>query len=177
MVFSCFVENVVETPISCELKQCLDKWHELYIKNPEKYASYLLKQSRGSAKSNFWILFLPLLVEMYESKHSKKFEEIVVTYPPADLCTYPEYRGKPYFSIKYEENGEHFVGFGTYKPEVLSRYLRKYFIKQTIIEVDKENDVNCTDLCKSCNTKGCIFQSGIVRSHCDFYKTKSDEEE
>ena len=58
----------------------------------------------------------------------RKFEEIVVEYPPAELCTYPEYRGKPYFSIKYEENGEHFIGFGTYKPEVLSRYLREYFI-------------------------------------------------
>lgn len=40
-----------------------------------------------------------------------------------------------------------------------------------------EKDVNCTDLCKSCNTKGCIFQSGIVRSHCDFYKTESKEQE
>lgn len=58
----------------------------------------------------------------------KKFEEIVVEYPPAELCTYPEYRGKPYFSIKYEENGEHFIGFGTYKPEVLSTYIQEYFI-------------------------------------------------
>lgn len=40
-----------------------------------------------------------------------------------------------------------------------------------------EKDVNCTDLCESCNTKGCIFQSGIARSHCDFYKTESEEEE
>lgn len=68
---------------------------------------------------------------------SRKFEEIVVEYPPEDLCTYPEYRGKPYFSIKYEENGEHHIGFGTYKPEVLSQYLSKYFI-QAIIK-DKEN--------------------------------------
>lgn len=61
---------------------------------------------------------------------AKIFEEIVVEYPMAeDLCTYLEYKGKPYFSIKYEENGEHFVGFGTYKPEVLSRYLREYFIQ------------------------------------------------
>ncbi len=60
--------------------------------------------------------------------HGRKFEEIVVEYPSADLCTYPEYRGKPYFSIKYEENGEHIIGFGTYKSEVLSRYIREYFI-------------------------------------------------
>lgn len=69
--------------------------------------------------------------------HGRKFEEIVVEYPPSELCTYPEYRGKPYFSIKYEENGEHFIGFGTYKQEVLSRYLREYFIAPTIIEADK----------------------------------------
>ena len=69
--------------------------------------------------------------------HGRKFEEIVVKYPPADLCTYTEYIGKPYFSIKYEENGEHIIGFGTYKPEVLSMYLREYFIAPTIIEADK----------------------------------------
>ena len=70
--------------------------------------------------------------------HGRKFEEIVVEYPPAELCTYPEYRGKPYFSIKYEENGEHIIGFGTYKTEVLSRYLQEYFIAQAIIEADSE---------------------------------------
>ncbi len=31
------------------------------------------------------------------------------------------------------------------------------------------------DKCKSCITKGCIFQSGIARSHCDFYKAESEE--
>lgn len=70
--------------------------------------------------------------------HSRKFKGIVVEYPPAELCTYPEYIGKPYFSIKYEENGEHFIGFGTYKPEVLSEYLREYFMISTIIEKNSE---------------------------------------
>ena len=65
--------------------------------------------------------------------HWRKFEEIVVEYLPAELCTYPEYRGKPYFSIKYEENGEHIIGFGTYNQEVLSKYLREYFIASTIV--------------------------------------------
>ncbi len=27
----------------------------------------------------------------------------------------------------------------------------------------------CEDLCKSCDTKGCLFQSGIKRKKCDFY--------
>lgn len=66
--------------------------------------------------------------------HGRKFEEIVVEYPPAEFCTYPKYRGKPYFSIKYEENGEHIIGFGTYKPEVLSTYIQEYFIAPTITE-------------------------------------------
>lgn len=59
---------------------------------------------------------------------SRKFKKIVVEYPPADLCIYPEYKGKPYFSIRYEENGEHIIGFGTYNPDVLTRYLQEYFI-------------------------------------------------
>ena len=59
---------------------------------------------------------------------SREFVELVVEYPPADLCTYPEYKGKPYYSIKYYENGEEFIGYGTYKPEVLSQYLKEYFM-------------------------------------------------
>lgn len=57
---------------------------------------------------------------------SKKFIEIITTYPV--ICTYPEYEGKPYFSIRYEENGEIIEGFGTYKPEVLSEYISEYFM-------------------------------------------------
>jgi len=59
---------------------------------------------------------------------SREFQEIVVEYPPEDLCTYPEYKGKPYFSIKYKEGNDYFIGYGTYKPEVFSRYLRDYFM-------------------------------------------------
>ena len=59
----------------------------------------------------------------------REFIEILAQTVPEDLCTYPEYKGKPYYSIHYKENGEEFVGFGTYNPEVLSRYLRDYFMK------------------------------------------------
>ena len=76
--------------------------------------------------------------KILQKGNSRIFEEIVVEYPPADLCTYPEYKGKPYFSIKYEENGKHFIGFGTYKLEIFSQFLREYFIIPTIIEADKE---------------------------------------
>jgi hypothetical protein len=58
----------------------------------------------------------------------RQFEEIVVRYPSVDLCNYPEHKGKPYFSIRYKENGENHIGYGTYKPEVLSQYLRDYFM-------------------------------------------------
>lgn len=30
------------------------------------------------------------------------------------------------------------------------------------------------NLCDSCVTKGCIFQSGIIRNRCDFYKAESE---
>lgn len=59
---------------------------------------------------------------------SRQFVELIVEYPDPELCTYKEYRGKPYYSIKYIENGETYVGYGTYNPEVLSRYLREYFM-------------------------------------------------
>lgn len=61
-----------------------------------------------------------------ERKHGRVFKEIVVKY--LSYNTYPEYKGKPYFSIKYTENGQGFIGYGTYKPEVLSEYLKEYFM-------------------------------------------------
>lgn len=57
----------------------------------------------------------------------RNFEEIIVTYLSDDIITYPEYKGKPYFAIQYEENGEHHIGYGTYNPQVLSNYIRDYF--------------------------------------------------
>ena len=74
-------------------------------------------------------------------EHVREFEGIEVNYPPEELCTYPEYKGKPYFGIKYKENGEEIVGYGTYNPQVLSRYLKDYFMPTT------KNDlaVDCID--------------------------------
>jgi hypothetical protein len=60
-----------------------------------------------------------------EQQHGRIFQEIVVEYPSYN--TYPEYKGKPYFSIKYTENGQEFIGYGTYKLEGLSEYLKEYF--------------------------------------------------
>lgn len=57
---------------------------------------------------------------------SRQFEGIIVEYPET---TNKEHIGKPYYSIKYIENGkDKIIGFGTYKIEVLSRYIRDYFV-------------------------------------------------
>ena len=66
-----------------------------------------------------------------EAIEVREFEGIDVTYPPEDICIYPEYKGKPYFGIRYKENGESIVGYGTYNPQVLSRYLKDYFMSTT----------------------------------------------
>ena len=62
-------------------------------------------------------------------RNARVFQGIIVEYP--SISTYPEYEGKPYFSIKYTENGQGFIGYGTYKPEVLSEYLKEYFMPPT----------------------------------------------
>lgn len=72
----------------------------------------------------------------------RKFEEIVVEYPSPDLCTYPEYKGKPYFGIKYLENENHIIGYGTYNPKVLSNFLEKYFIPRWISVSEKLPEEN-----------------------------------
>lgn len=80
-----------------------------------------------------------------ETTEVREFEGIEVTYPPEDICIYPEYKGKPYFGIRYRENGESIVGYGTYNPQVLSRYLKDYFmstIKNDIRDNRVENELN-----------------------------------
>lgn len=59
---------------------------------------------------------------------SKIFKRIHARYIPDEINPYKEYYGKPYYEIEYEENGETFVGFGTYNIDVLSKYLIVYFI-------------------------------------------------
>lgn len=75
------------------------------------------------AESNFCALYRPAAVP-----RNKLFEEVVVEYPDPDKCAYQEYKGKPYYSIRYREDGQGYLGFGTYKPEVLSQYLKEYFV-------------------------------------------------
>lgn len=44
-----------------------------------------------------------------------------------------------------------------------------------VIEADKTESGDIINLCNQCSNKRCTFQSGIVRSHCDFYKAESEE--
>ncbi len=60
--------------------------------------------------------------------YEKKFEEIVASYLPDDISS--RYKEKPYYEIRYKQNGESCVGFGTYKPEVLSKNIREHFMPQ-----------------------------------------------
>ena len=78
-----------------------------------------------------------------EKQHGRIFQEIVVEYPSYN--TYPEYKGKPYFSIKYTEKGQEFIGYGTYKPEVLSEYLKEYFMPSAQPEVKKISYIDCAN--------------------------------
>ena len=88
-----------------------------------------------------------------EQQHRRIFQEIVVEYPS---FTYLEYKGRPYFSIKYTENGQEFIGYGTYDPEVLSEYLKEYFMISVQPEreigtwvIDSEYPQHCW--CSGCN--------------------------
>lgn len=91
--------------------------------------------------------------DAHEPKKGKKFVEVVVDYQDPAICVYPNRYGKPYFSIRYEEGGEKYEGFGTYKPEVLSEYLREYFVgaeKETASNQDP-------NLVKVVRCKDCAF--------------------
>ena len=100
-----------------------------------------------------------------ETTEVREFEGIEVTYPPEDICTYPEYKGKPYFGIRYRENGESIVGYGTYNPQVLARYLKDYFMPTTNNDIRDnrvKNELNrvkdelepITKNCESCRYYG-----------------------
>ena len=69
-----------------------------------------------------------------EKQHGRIFQEIIVVKYPS-YNPYPERKGKPYFSIKYTENGQEFIGYSTYKPEVLSEYLKEYFMPSAQPEI------------------------------------------
>ena len=84
-----------------------------------------------------------------EQKNERIFQEIVVEYP--SISTYPECEGKPYFSIKYTEDRQDFIGYGTYKPDVLSEYLKKDFMPSAQPEIVR---------CKDCTHRPTLDEDG-----------------
>lgn len=72
-----------------------------------------------------------MLLPSAQPESTRTFVELLVKYPDPELCAYNEYKGKPYYSIKYIENGEIYIGYGTYNPKVLSQYLKEYFMSST----------------------------------------------
>lgn len=76
---------------------------------------------------------------------SRRFVELLAEYHDPEICPYKEYKGKPYFSIKYIENGEGYIGYGTYNPKVLSQYLKKYFISSAQPERKTGEWIPCSE--------------------------------
>ena len=103
-----------------------------------------------------------------EPERNRKFLEIVTEYPK--ICTYPECEGKPYYAIKYEENGETIVGFGTYKPEVLSQYLREYFIPSAGSGRKKGKWIRRKDKdCWECSECHAVLENSDIENHNFYY--------
>lgn len=101
---------------------------------------------------------LSIMMDTKKQESARTFVELVVEYPDPELCTYKEYKGKPYYSIKYIENGKTHVGYGTYNPEVLSQYLKEYFISSEQPEIVR---------CKDCKHRGKQVSDG--RYWCRFH--------
>ena len=68
----------------------------------------------------------------------RTFVELVERYINPEFCPYPEYKGKPYYSIKYIENGEEYVGYSSYSLQVISEFLKKYFISSALEKQERE---------------------------------------
>ena len=100
---------------------------QIVIEIPEKLACEGFERSFTEEEKNILIKAIGNGIPLPKG-HKRKFEGIVVEYPPAELCIYPEYKGKPYYNIKYRENDKECVGFGTYNPEVLSQFIKEYFM-------------------------------------------------
>jgi hypothetical protein len=137
-----------------------------------KEFSDFVRESNNSdfARTPTWNDAVSLVDSMPPSEpeqHGRIFEEIVLEYP--SICVYPEYEGKPYFSIKYTENGEGFIGYGTYNPKVLSEFLKEYFMPPVQPKI-----IRCEDCMHngSFDTDCPIEWNG--KEYCSFAERKDD---
>ena len=79
----------------------------------------------------------------------RTFVELVERYIDPEFCPYPEYKDKPYYSIKYIENGEEHVGYSTYSLQVMSEFLKKYFISPALEKQEQFNAQNVNSMHRS----------------------------
>ena len=66
------------------------------------------------------------------------------------------------------------VELHTWEIDCKSKHAVKDALRMAIKALEQEPSDTCTNLCKSCDTKGCIFQSGIKREKCDFYTSEKE---
>ena len=102
-----------------------------------------------------------------QPKQTRVFVELVVEYLDPELCAYKEFKGKPYYSIKYIENGETYVGYGTYKPEVLSQYLREYFMPSAQPNLKQTCNELATDVISRQDAIDAVEKSRRLNHHQD----------
>ena len=150
------IENVLFELPSAQPEHLMDDDFETIRIHINAYKEGLCNQHRWEEAKEYQRIidrFMTFASAQSEQQHERKFQNIVVEYP--SYSPYPECKGKPYFSIKYMENGQEFIGYGTYKPEVLSEYLKEYFIPSAQPERKKgkwiRND-NGTYSCNVCHT-------------------------
>ena len=58
---------------------------------------------------------------------------------------------------------------------VISNVECKQILEYLMAYKDVTDKCTKKNLCDSCVTEGCIFQSGVVRNHCNFYKAEYEE--
>ena len=97
----------------------------------------------------------------------RTFVELVERYVDPELCPYPEYKGKPYYSIKYIENGEEYVGYSTYNLQVMSGFLKKYFMSSAMEKQEADRWIPVTERLPKEKDAGILKKLGTDK-HSDY---------
>ena len=177
--------NKEATKILHDIKGAGDEWDAALdmaieaMQNPPTQMSETL----GQINRDIWINEVPSA----QPESARTFVELFVEYPDPELCIYKEYKGKPYYSIKYIENGKTYVGYGTYSPEVLSKYLKEYFISSAEPERKKGKWVVISEFedcryakCNQCNVTQVFYYNKPLTNFCpncgtDMRERRTDE--
>lgn len=101
--------------------------------------------------------------ELRKQIKNKEFIELVVEYLPPELCPYSEYVGKPYFSIKYKAEGKTYTGYGTYKPEILSQFLKNHFMQSVAREITEDEIIEWTQKRNMCLITKALYLEMVKR--------------